>query len=86
MIDIVKRVAKTTRIVRSKLTATLISARAQKSTLSGGFLLVANKGDRTLSIVNPVSGRQISAREVGGITGHEVTASLDGRTCAPLEI
>src|SRR5262249_13051020 len=46
----------------------------------GGVLLVVNKGDQTLSIVDPESERQIAAITVGGVTGHEVAASPDGRT------
>ncbi len=45
-----------------------------------GLLLVANKADRTLSIIDPASGRQLAAVPVGGITGHEVAASPDGQT------
>jgi YVTN family beta-propeller protein len=45
-----------------------------------GLLLVANKGDRTLSIIDPASGRQLAAVPVGGTTGHEVAVSPDGRT------
>jgi YVTN family beta-propeller protein len=44
------------------------------------LLLVVNKGDQTLSIVDPESGRQLAAVPVGGTTGHEVAASPDGRT------
>jgi YVTN family beta-propeller protein len=43
-------------------------------------LLVINKADHTLSIVDQESGRQLSALPVGGITAHEVAASPDGRT------
>lgn len=46
---------------------------------SRGLLLVANKGDHTLGIIDPVEGRQIAAVDVGGITGHEVAASPDGK-------
>lgn len=45
-----------------------------------GLLLVANKGDHTLGIVDPDSGRQIAAVAEPGVTGHEVIASPDGRT------
>lgn len=45
-----------------------------------GLLLVANKGDHTLSIVDPVAGKQLAAIPEDGITGHEVIASQDGRT------
>lgn len=47
---------------------------------ASGLLLVANKGDRSLSVIDPVSGRQLAAVPVGGTTGHEVAASPDGRT------
>ena len=47
---------------------------------AGGWLLVANKGDQTLGIVDPDSGRQVATVPVGGTTGHEVVASPDGRT------
>ena len=43
-----------------------------------GALLVANKGDHALGIVDPVSGRQVAVIPEGGVTGHEVTASPDG--------
>jgi YVTN family beta-propeller protein len=46
---------------------------------SRGLLLVANKGDHTLGIIDPVQGRQIATVDEGGITGHEVAASPDGR-------
>ncbi|PWU16755.1 MAG: hypothetical protein C5B50_12920 [Verrucomicrobia bacterium] len=41
--------------------------------------MVANKGDRTLSIVDPVAGKAIAAVPEDGETGHEVGASLDGK-------
>jgi DNA-binding beta-propeller fold protein YncE len=46
---------------------------------SRGLLLVANKGDQTLGIIDPESGKQVAAVAEGGITGHEVIASPDGR-------
>jgi YVTN family beta-propeller protein len=45
----------------------------------GPYLLVANQGDRSLSIIDPATAKQIAAVPVGGITGHEVIASPDGR-------
>ena len=51
-------------------------ARSENST---GRLLVANKGDRTLSIINPDTGAQLAAVAEDGVTGHEVVASADGR-------
>jgi YVTN family beta-propeller protein len=47
---------------------------------SPGMLLVVNKGDQTLGIVDPRAGQQIAVVAEGGITGHEVAASPDGRT------
>lgn len=44
-----------------------------------GFLLVANKGEQTLGIIDPRSGTQIATVAEDGITGHEVVASADGR-------
>jgi DNA-binding beta-propeller fold protein YncE len=45
-----------------------------------GVLLVANKGDESLGIVDVDSGKQVATVPEGGKTGHEVTASPDGRT------
>src|ERR1700759_1123388 len=44
-----------------------------------GILLVAEKGGRSLGIVDPGNGKLIASVPEGGITGHEVTASPDGR-------
>jgi YVTN family beta-propeller protein len=49
------------------------------SATARGWLLVANKGDHTLGIIDPDAGRQVAAVPVGGITGHEVIASPDGK-------
>lgn len=43
-------------------------------------ILVANQGDRTLSIIDAATGKQVAAVPVGGVTGHEVAATPDGRT------
>ena len=45
-----------------------------------GLLLVANKGTNSLGIIDPVAGKQIAEVAEGGITGHEVAASPDGRS------
>lgn|SRR5215813_3131517 len=47
---------------------------------SSGLLLVANKGDRTLGIVDPQAGQQVAAVPENDTTGHEVVASPDGHT------
>lgn len=46
---------------------------------SHGWLLVDNKGDKTLGIIDPESCRQIAVVEEDGETGHEVAASPDGK-------
>src|SRR5579872_2389563 len=61
------------------VTATRAAVGADKET-NHGLLLVANKGDRTLSIIDAASGLQLAVIPVGGITGHEVAASPDGQT------
>lgn len=57
------------------------SARADESVSMkrSGLLLVANKGDRTLGIIDPIAGRQIATVPEEGVTGHEVVASPDGK-------
>jgi len=45
----------------------------------GGLLLVANKGNQTLGIIDPTAGRQIATVAEDGVTGHEVAASPDGK-------
>jgi YVTN family beta-propeller protein len=61
-------------------TTGVLNGAAPKSDSNRDLLLVVNKGDRTLSIVDPESGRQVATVPVGGATGHEVAASPDGRT------
>lgn len=46
---------------------------------AGGYLLVANKGNHTLGVIDTVVGRQIAVVDEEGVTGHEVVASADGR-------
>src|SRR6266567_5497136 len=55
-----------------------ISSGSQQMNLNS-ILLVANKGDHTLGIIDADVGRQIATVPENGITGHEVTASPDGR-------
>ena len=43
-------------------------------------LLVTNKGDRLLSIIDADTGKQMAGVPEDGVTGHEVAASPDGRT------
>lgn len=46
---------------------------------SKGLLLVTNKGDKTLSIVDPATNKQIAVVPEEGTTGHELAASPDGK-------
>ena len=56
------------------LTVTAAAASAQQARL-----LVDQKGDRSLAIVDPVAGMVIAQVAENGITGHEVAGSPDGR-------
>jgi YVTN family beta-propeller protein len=67
-------------IVLAAIAASSSGARMSNETSSGSYLLVANKGDETLGIVDPKAGIQIATVAEGGTTGHEVIASPDGRT------
>ena len=42
-------------------------------------LLVVEKGAQSLALIDPATGTKTISIPVGGITGHEVAASLDGR-------
>jgi YVTN family beta-propeller protein len=44
------------------------------------LLLVTNQADQTLSLIDPATDEQIAAIPVGGVTGHEVAATPDGKT------
>jgi DNA-binding beta-propeller fold protein YncE len=60
--------------VAGVLSLTALAAQAQT-----GRLLVAQKGDRSLAIVDPVAGKVLADVAENGTTGHEVTGSADGR-------
>ncbi len=63
----------------------LIAAPVPPSAPSRGLLLVANKGDQSISIVDPEAGREIETIKESGFTAHELIASPDGRTAyAPI--
>jgi DNA-binding beta-propeller fold protein YncE len=53
----------------------VMSAYAQNN----GYLLVANKGDHTVGLIDPVAGKQTFTVDAGGITPHELIASPDGK-------
>ncbi len=44
------------------------------------MLVATNQGDRDLSIIDPAAAKQLATVPEGGITGHEVATSPDGRT------
>ncbi|MFZ0594951.1 MAG: hypothetical protein WAM39_31110 [Bryobacteraceae bacterium] len=54
-------------------------AQSRDNTRNTGMLLVANKGDQSLGLIDPVKNQQIAEVPEGGVTGHEVIASPDGR-------
>jgi YVTN family beta-propeller protein len=56
------------------------NARSSDTSSSKGLLLVANKGEHALGIIHPDEGRQVALVPEGGVTGHEVIASPDGKT------
>lgn len=45
-------------------------------------LLVVNQGDSSVSIVDPIAGKEVAviAEKTPGVHGHEIVASADGRT------
>jgi DNA-binding beta-propeller fold protein YncE len=57
----------------------LLSVLSEGRSADKGVLLVANKADRTLGIVDPDAGMQVATVAEDGTTGHEVVASPDGR-------
>jgi hypothetical protein len=63
------------------VTAVVSARHADEAEKAGsGALLIANKGDHTLGIIDPAAGRQVAAVAENGVTGHEVIASPDGKT------
>ncbi|HEV7926772.1 MAG TPA: hypothetical protein VGR14_15540 [Verrucomicrobiae bacterium] len=63
----------------SILFALTIASLIPLSSNAGGFLLVANKGDHTMGIVDPAAGQQLATVPEDGTTGHELAASPDGK-------
>jgi len=56
-----------------------VSLAAASASAQTGQLLVAQKGDHSLAIVDPVAGKVTANVAENGITGHEVAGSPDGR-------
>lgn len=44
-----------------------------------GMLLAVNQGDATLGLIDPQAGKQVATIAEGGVTGHEVATSFDGK-------
>lgn len=62
------------------VTVTAFAAAGRSGSASAPLLLVANQGDRDLSIIDTAALKEVAKVPEGGITGHEVAASPDGRT------
>ena len=67
------------RSIRLAVALLLLSIIVPSSHAQQARLLVTQKGDQSLAIVDPVSGKVLASVPEGGITGHEVIASPDGR-------
>ena len=67
------------RPMRFTLPLLFLSFSALTLSAQQGRLLVAQKGDRSVAIVNPAAGTVLGTVPEGGITGHEVIASPDGK-------
>ncbi len=65
--------------VVSRALPLILFAAATVLSAQNARLLVAQKGDHSLAIVDPATGAVLGSVDEGGITGHEVTASPDGR-------
>jgi hypothetical protein len=64
---------------RTTLFILLLSLPASAACAQSGRLLVAQKGERSLGVVDPVTGMLTVSIPENGITGHEVASSPDGR-------
>ena len=57
----------------------LLSVAVTPALAQHGKLLVAQKGERSLAIVDPAAGSVVASVAEDGVTGHEVAGSPDGR-------
>jgi DNA-binding beta-propeller fold protein YncE len=57
----------------------LIGFHSVHASASKGMVVVANKGDNALGLIDVASGKQVAEVAEGGVTGHEVIASRDGK-------
>lgn len=65
-------------ILPAALAVATLAAQSLAADAPSGLLLATNKGDRTLSIIDPVTQKQTATIPEEGVTGHELAASLDG--------
>lgn len=61
------------------MTTSFMIPSGPRSQSTASLLLVANKGNHTVSLVDPSAGKQIATVDVKGVTGHELVASPDGK-------
>jgi YVTN family beta-propeller protein len=61
------------------VTLSLSFARSHSNVSDRDYLVVANKGEHTMGIIDPVADKQIATVPEGGITGHELAVSPDGK-------
>jgi YVTN family beta-propeller protein len=66
-------------LVGSLFALTCSLAHAQEAGKAGGMLLVTNKGDQAMSIVDPATNKQIASVPEEGVTGHELAVTADGK-------
>jgi YVTN family beta-propeller protein len=66
-------------IVPVALLSTYMSAQGSTKPAGNELLLVANKGNNSVGLIDPVAGRQVAEIAEGGVTGHEIATSPDGR-------
>jgi DNA-binding beta-propeller fold protein YncE len=67
------------RSIQLILPLVLLPAAVSSSLAQHGKLLVAQKGEQSLAIVDPVAGSVEASVAENGVTGHEVAGSPDGR-------
>ena len=67
-------------IVAALLLAPAVLAQTPMPTAPSGLLLATNQFANTLSVIDPVAGREIAVIPEEHITGHELATSPDGRS------
>jgi len=65
-------------LVAASLCLTFLASQIPNAN-AAGWLLVANKGNQTLGLIDPEEGRMVATIAEEGVTGHEVAASPDGK-------